>query len=178
MKKLLVLLMILSMSLFFVACGEEKSNASISGDYQSDSRYEDNTQEPKPETTQEGNGTIGDYDVSILGSQFTTSKQGKKAILVAYSFTNNSDKVAKFADVLSAEAYQDNAACAQAGMVNQDYDIETMLAEVNPGETKEVYEAYLLKNNSDVTVRVSKAGQTTQEEQKDTSMVTRVFKVE
>ena len=63
-------------------------------------------------------------------------------------------------------------------MTNQDYDIETMLAEVNPGETKEVYEAYLLKNESDVTIKVTKAGQTTKEEQTDTSMITRVFKVE
>lgn len=178
MKKLLVLLMALSMSVFFVACGGEKNDVSISGDYQSESRQEDNTQEPKPQTTQDENGTIGDYDVSIINSEMTTSKQGKKAILVTYSFTNNSDKVAKFAEVLSAEAYQNNEACAQAGMTNQDYDIETMLAEVNPGETKEVYEAYLLKNESDVTIKVTKAGQTTKEEQTDTSMITRVFKVE
>ena len=62
-------------------------------------------------------------------------------------------------------------------MEDQTYDIETMLAEVKPGETATVYEAYVLQDDSDLTVRVSKDGQTEEEEQNDTTMITRTFKV-
>lgn len=177
MKKFGILFMVISMALCLGACGEKKSNVSM-GDYMSQSSHEDNTVEPEPSSVQHESGKIGDYSVSIVKSEITTSKTGKKSMLVTYSFTNDSNKTVKFADVLSAEAYQNNTACAQAGMVDQDYDIETMLAEVKPGETKNVYEAYILYDNSDVTIRVSKEGQTLEEEQKDTSMIKRVFKVQ
>lgn len=176
MKKFVVLFMAISMALCFGACGEKNANVSM-GDYMSQGSHEDNTVEPEPSSVQNESGKIGDYTVSIVKSEIATSKTGKKSMLVTYSFTNGSDKTVKFADVLSAEAYQNNTACAQAGMVDQDYDIETMLAEVKPGETKEVYEAYILQGDSDVTIRVSKEGQTAEEEQKDKNMIKRVFKV-
>lgn len=182
MKKGIVLLLSLVMASTFAGCGSNNSNGSTStttttANEHSQSSSEDNTVEPEPKTTQEKSGTIGNFAVSIENGEITTSKNGKKALLVTYSFKNGSDKTVKFADVLSAEAYQNNTACLQAGMENQEHDIETMLTELKPGETKNVYEAYLLQDDSDVTVRVCKAGQTADQEQNDTNMITRTFKV-
>lgn len=178
MKKIIVLLMAIATAVSFTACGESKTDVSISGDYQSQGANEDNTADPNPSSTQGESGKIGDYAVSIVKSELTTSKKGKKSMLVTYLFTNESDKPVKFADVLSAEAYQNNTACVQAGLDDQKYDIENMLEEVKPGETKNVYEAYILQDDSDVTIRVCREGQTQAEEQKDTNMITRVFKVQ
>lgn len=180
MKKSMVLLLSVMMASTFAGCGSNSSTnttTTTTANEQSQSSSEDNTVEPEPKTTQETSGTIGDFTVSIENAEVTTSKKGKKALLVTYSFKNGSDNTVMFAKVLSAEAYQNNTACLQAGMENQDYDIETMLTELKPGETKNVYEAYLLQDDSDVTVRVCQAGQTADQEQNDTNMITRTFHV-
>lgn len=177
MKKTALMLMLVAMAATFTACGSNQSNVSISGDHQSTSQSEDNTNEPEPSTTQENNGKIGDFTVSIDKAEITTSRNNQKSMLVTYTFKNGSNKTVTFDDVLSAEAYQNDTACRQAAMEDQTYDIETMLAEVKPGETATVYEAYVLQDDSDLTVRVSKDGQTEEEEQNDTTMITRTFKV-
>ncbi len=177
MKKTALMLMLVAMATTFAACGSNQSNVSINSDNQSQSQSEDNTHEPEPKATQEKEGTIGDFKVSIDAAEVIQSKNNKKSVMVSYSFTNNSSKKVKFANVLSAEAYQNDTACSQADIADGPTDIENMITEVKPGETKKVYEAYVLQDDSDVTVRVSKAGQTEQEEQNDTTMITRTFKV-
>ena len=161
-------------------CGSNQSNttpATVTGDYNSQSQSEDNTVEPEPKVTQENSGTIGEFAVSIDDAKVTTSRNGKKSILVTYSFKNGSSKNTNFADVLSAEAYQHDTACPQASMENQEHDIENMLTELKPGETRKIYEAYILQDDSDITVRVCKAGLTADQEQNTNDMITRTFKV-
>lgn len=174
MKKTALILMLAAMAATFTGCG---ANVSINGDHQSQSQSEDNTNEPEPSKTQEFKGQIGDFKVTIGSLKLTTSSKDKKAAQVAYVFTNGSDKTVTFDQVLSAEAYQNDTALPQASMKDQAYDIENLLVEVKPGETQVVYESYVLQDDSDVTVRVCKAGQTSQEEQNDTTMITRTFKV-
>lgn len=183
MKKSKILLMIMALTFVPVAisgCGANQSTempTTISGDYNSQSQSEDNTEEPEPKVTQEKSGKIEDFEVSIDNAEVTKSSKGKKALLVTYSVKNNSNVAVVFNEKLSAEAYQHDTACPQASMENQEHDIENMLTELKPGETKNIYEAYVLQDDSDVTVRVSKAGQTLEQEQNDTTMITRTFKV-
>lgn len=180
MKKSIVLLLTMAMASTFAGCGAKQQSgtpATLNGDYNSQSHSEDNTVEPEPKITQEKSGTIGDFEVSIENAEVTKSSKGKKAMLVTYSFKNGSSKNVKFAEVLSAEAYQNDTACPQASMENQEHDIENMLTELKPGETKNIYEAYVLQDDSDVTVRVCRIGQTAEQEQNDTSMITRTFNV-
>ena len=177
----MVLLLSVMMASAFSGCGSSNSststNVTSTANEHSQSALEDNTVEPEPEKTQEKSGTIGDVKISIEDAEVTKSRDGKKAILVAYNVTNNSDNTMIFTDKLSAEAYQNNTACQQASMENQDRDIENMLTVIESGKTKKIYEAYLLQDDSDVTVRVCKIGQTAQQEQNDTTMITRTFKV-
>lgn len=177
MKKTALILMLAAMAATFTGCGANQSNVSINGDHQSQSQSEDHTGEPEPSKTQENRGKIGDFTVSIDKAEIKDSSKGKKSMLVTYTFTNGSKKTVMFDQVLSAEAYQNDTACPQASMKDQTYDIENILTEVKPGETSTVYEAYVLQDDSDLTVRVSKAGQTEQQEQNDTTMITRTFKV-
>ena len=177
MKKTTLILMLAAMATAFTACGSNQSNVSINSDNQSQSQSEDHNFEPEPNKTQENKGTIGDFTVAIDKAEIIKSKNSKKSILVTYSFTNDSSNAVRFADVLSAEAYQNDTACPQADMADGPADIENMLEEVKPGEMKTIYEAYVLQDDSDVAIRVCKVGQTVQEEQNDTTMITRTFKV-
>ncbi len=180
-KKNIILLLLIMMTIILTGCGSSQSGttpATVTGDYNSQSQSEDNTVEPEPKVTQEKSGTIGDFTVSIDKATVTTSRDGKKSILVTYSFKNGSSKSTNFADVLSAEAYQNDTACPQASMENQEHDIENMLTELKPGETKNIYEAYVLQDDSDVTIRVCKAGLTADQEQNTNNMITRTFKVQ
>lgn len=182
MKKSKILLAIVAMTMAstFAGCGSNQKNdtpATLSGDYNSQSQAEDNTVEPEPKTTQEKSGVIDDFAISIENAEVTKSSNGKKAMLVTYSVTNNSQTTIVFNEKLSAEAYQNDTACLQASMENQNHDVENMLSVLKPGETKKIYEAYLLQDDSDVTVRVCKEGQTAEQENNDTTMITRTFKV-
>lgn len=180
MKKGVIILMSMLVAFNFAGCNSTQSDetpATVTGDYNSQSYSEDNTVEPEPETNQGPSGTIDNFTVSIDNAQVTTSRSGKKSLLVTYSFKNGSNKTVKFADVLSAEAYQNDTACPQASMEDQNYDIENMLTELKPGETKRIYEAYVLQDDSDVTIQVCKEGLTAEEEQNYSKMITRTFKV-
>ncbi len=177
MKKGMAFIMTMAITLLFSGCGCSQNSTTTIGNNDSQGRYEDNTVEPEPTTTQQNEGKIGDFAIAITNSEVTKSSNDKNALLVTYRFTNGSNKTVKFADVLSAEAYQNDTACRQASMENQDHDIENMLTKVEAGKTVDVYEAYILQDDSDVTVRVCKAGQTAEQEQNDTSMITRTFKV-
>lgn len=173
MKKGIVFMMSMAMTLLFSGCGcSQNSTPTTIGNNDSQGHYEDNTVEPEPKTTQENEGTIGDLKVEIAKSEVTESSDGKMVLLVTYRVTNNGKEAVVFDKKLSAEAYQNNTALRQASMDNQN-----MLYVVEAGETKEFFEAYILQDKSDVTVRVCKADQTAEQEQNDTSMITRTFKV-
>ncbi len=178
MKKGIVFMMSMAMTLLFSGCGcSQNSTPTTIGNNDSQGHYEDNTVEPEPKTTQENEGTIGDLKVEIAKSEVTESSDGKMVLLVTYRVTNNGKEAVVFDKKLSAEAYQNNTALRQASMDNQEHDKENMLRVVKPGETLEFHEAYILQDKSDVTVRVCKADQTAEQEQNDTSMITRTFKV-
>lgn len=178
-SKLLLPLLVMSMALTFVGCGNKSNDttSTTNGDYNSQSSVEDNTVEPEPKVTQEKSGKIGDLTVSIDSAETVKSRDGKKSLLVTYSVKNGSDVGVVVDKALSAEAYQHDTACPQASLADDRQDIENLLTMIPAGATKKVYEAYVLQDDSDVTIRVCREGLTADQEQNDTTMITRTFKV-
>lgn len=93
------------------------------------------------------------YVVTIDGSTVTTDYEGKPAIIVDYTFTNNSDDATSFAVACSQKAFQ-NGVQLETAVVLDDLG-NGYLAEIKPGATTSARMAYSLADESDVTVEVT-----------------------
>ncbi|WP_172623334.1 DUF5067 domain-containing protein [Arabiibacter massiliensis] len=95
-------------------------------------------------------GKQAKYAVSIDDCQVTQDYSGAPAIVVTYTFANNSDKPQSFIVAVSAKAFQ-NGVQLDTGIV-QDIDAQSSMNEVKPGATATVQMAYALDDQSDVSV--------------------------
>ena len=94
-----------------------------------------------------------EYDVTIDGATVTTDYEGAPAMIVDYSFTNNSDEATSFAVACSQKAFQ-NGVQLETAIVTEALG-NGYLAEIKPGATTTARMAYSLTDQSDVTVEVS-----------------------
>lgn len=90
------------------------------------------------------------YAVTIDDCQVTTDYAGKPAIVVTYTWANNSDKATSFMVAVSAKTFQ-NGVQLDTGVVS-DIDAQSSMNEIKPGATATVQQAYVLDDQSDVTV--------------------------
>lgn len=104
-------------------------------------------------TQQEEKPVESDYAVSIDGCTVTTDYQGAPAVVIDYTFTNNSDEDKAFAWACSPKAFQ-NGVQLETAIVSEDLG-NGYTAEVKPGATTQARVAYALSDQSDVTVEVT-----------------------
>lgn len=93
-----------------------------------------------------------DYAVTIDGSTLTTDYEGAPAIIVDYTFTNNSDEDTSLAVACSAQAFQ-NGVQLESAIVMDDLG-NGYMAEIKPGASTQARLAYSLTDQSEVSVEV------------------------
>lgn len=93
-----------------------------------------------------------DYAVTIDSATLGTDYQGNPAVIVTYSWTNDSDKATSFAVALHAKCFQDGVQCDTAIVTGTDSNYMT---EIKPGASTTVQLAYTVSGTSDVTVEVT-----------------------
>lgn len=106
---------------------------------------------PQQATQQEPDQKDSKYAVSIDDCSVTTDYNGTPAIVVTYTFTNNSDKAIPFMTAVSAKAFQ-NGVQLDTAIVTNDIDTQSAMNEIKSGATTTVQEAYLLDDESDVNI--------------------------
>lgn len=96
------------------------------------------------------------FAVTIGDSHVTKDYQGKQALVVDFSFQNNSDKATSFIVAVSAKAFQ-NGVQLETGIVTGDkkFDAANSMKEIKPGASIQAQYAYVLADTSDVTVEVT-----------------------
>lgn len=106
----------------------------------------------QPEAAQSG-GEAADYQVTI--GEVTTGEdyQGNPAILVSYTFVNNSDEAVSPLVAVSAKAFQNGVQLEGAIGVDGAESSKSM-SEIKPGASVTYALAYELTDTSDVTVEV------------------------
>ena len=92
------------------------------------------------------------YAVTIDGSTVTTDYEGNPAMIVDFTFTNNSDEATSFAVACSQKAFQ-NGVQLETAIVMDDLG-NGYMAEIKPGATTQARLAFSLADESDVTVEV------------------------
>lgn len=125
----------------------------LSGCGGTSSSAEDSTPaEEQPAESQVSESTQSDYAVTIDGSTVTTDYEGAPAIIVDYTFTNNSEEDTSFAVACAQKAFQ-NGVQLENAIVTEDLG-NGYMAEIKPGSTTTARIAYSLTDESDVTVEV------------------------
>lgn len=151
MKKLFALLLALCMGTFVLAgCGEESGESTSSGTSAGESSASEAAESEAPSAEETGDvlsGTLGDYDVTIIGAQLCEDYEGNPAIMITYNWTNNSDDNRMPGTSVTAEAFQ-NGVEMDTAYVNFSYN--HISTEVQPGYSTDVDLLYKLDGDSPV----------------------------
>ena len=94
-----------------------------------------------------------DYAVTIDGATVTTDYDGNPAVIVDYTFTNNSDEATSFSAACYAKVFQNGVQLEPAIVTSEDLG-NGSIAEIKPGATTQVRSAYTLTDQSDISVEV------------------------
>ena len=92
------------------------------------------------------------YGVTIDGCRVTEDYQGNPAVVVTYTFTNNSDEATSFMVALYPKVFQNGVELGTA--IGSDWDSEKYSSDVKPGSSTTVEMGYALEDMSDITVEV------------------------
>ena len=105
---------------------------------------------PVPDST-EGAGTLGDYAVEITGARLSQDYEGNPAIVVSYTWTNNSEDTTSAMVTMMESAFQDGVELENAIIMDDDnYDSGSSMKDVRPGASVEIQKAFLLDSESSV----------------------------
>lgn len=138
----------LSATILLAGCGGSgTSGSSSTGGSSAASSEPKQVEQPQPQQAQ------SPYAVTIDGATAATDYEGKPAVVVTFTFTNNSDETTEFASACGIDVYQNGVECDMGFVEN--VDTSTYMAKVQPGATTQVTLAYSVKDNSDVQVDVT-----------------------
>lgn len=100
-------------------------------------------------------GELGPYHVAISGIRRDSDYKGNPTVVLTCKWVNNSDKPVSFTNALGVTVTQGDAVCEQAVYTTGIYS-DTVLTDLQPGESLEVENAYkLVDNTTAVSVKVA-----------------------
>lgn len=92
---------------------------------------------------------LGDYTVEIQSATLTQDYQGNPAVVISYAWTNNSSKTTSPLLSVSTQVFQDGVSLESAIIIEESvYDGSMYMADVRPGTTVQVQEAFSLNNTT------------------------------
>lgn len=98
--------------------------------------------------------TDSDYAVTIDSCKQTKDYQGKAAVVITYTWTNNSDKATSFMTSITDKAFQDGVQLDTAILGNG--DSSNLMKDIKPGKSIKVTQAFKLDSKTEpVTVECS-----------------------
>lgn len=102
-------------------------------------------------------GDIGEYHIEIGGAALSTDVTGAPAVIVTYTWTNNSEAAASAMVMLIERAYQNGEQLTSAQIADEGaYDADSAMRTADPGSTQIVQRAFLLADTENaLTFEVS-----------------------
>lgn len=142
MKKLLAILLTLTLVLCLAACGGSTTSQG-SGEAEGSVTVDNK---------------LGDYSVDIKSCRLAEDYEGKPIVIITYGFTNNSQSSAAFYTSVSEEVYQDGIGLNECYFADDsaNYSSDNQSKEIKTGATLDVEVAYVLNDTTtDIEVEVS-----------------------
>ena len=120
---------------------------------------EDSSASSAPEASADDtlNLTTDKFTIKYTKHVITKDFAGNPCIMVYYDYTNNESAASSAMVDVSLKAYQHGEACEAAIPENNDDAIDHFTAEIQPGQTVNVCQAFTLTDESDVTVQAQAA---------------------
>lgn len=112
---------------------------------------------PEASTDDTLNLTTDKFTIKYTKHVITKDFAGNPCIMVYYDYTNNESTASSAMVDVSLKAYQHGEACEAAIPENNDDAIDHFTAEIQPGQTVNVCQAFTLTDESDVTVQAQAA---------------------
>lgn len=133
---------------------EEEINNSLNN-----SENEDSSSSTAPEASADDtlNLTTDKFTIKYTKHVITKDFAGNPCIMVYYNYTNNASSASSAMVDVSLKAYQHGESCEAAIPENNDDAIDHFTAEIQPGQTVNVCQAFSLTDESDVTVQAQEA---------------------
>lgn len=152
---ILSLIIVLATQALFTAVLDEATNTTsdsivASSSSSSESGESSSAVTPATSSSASSQSSTAKYAVTIDGCKQTQDYAGKPAIVVSYTWTNNSDSATNFIVAISNQAYQNGVELDTA--IVMDADTASLMSDVKPGASTTVQQAFLLDDTSDVTI--------------------------
>lgn len=114
----------------------------------------------EPGTAAIGEGDVGSCHVRIKGASAAQDFQGKEAIVVTYTWTNNGGSTASAYEMLRVKASQNGAGLDSAVVIDSEkFDFSHYMREIRPGRSANVQMAFHLNSRTTaVDVEISQLG--------------------
>ena len=112
---------------------------------------------PEASTDDTLNLTTDKFTIKYTKHVITKDFAGNPCIMIYYNYTNNESTSSSAMVDVSLKAYQHGEACEAAIPENNDDAIDHFTAEIQPGQTVNVCQAFTLTDESDVTVQAQEA---------------------
>ena len=111
------------------------------------------------ETVRMNPANLGDYTVEIKSATVTQDYDGNPAVIITYSWTNNSSETTSPMLSISTAVFQDGISMDTAFIYDDPtYDGDMYTTDVRPGTTVDVQEAFELSNTtSPIEVEITEA---------------------
>ena len=120
---------------------------------------EDSSVSSAPEASADDtlNLTTDKFTIKYTKHVITKDFAGNPCIMIYYDYTNNESTASSAMVDVSLKAYQHGEVCEAAIPENNDDAIDHFTAEIQPGQTVNVCQAFTLTDESDVTVQAQEA---------------------
>lgn len=133
--------------------GQKNNETTIKEDKTIES--EANPKEPEEIDDNTIDVVINDCHIKYVSHEVTVNAVDTKCVAVYYEFTNNSDENESFGYLTDAKAFQNGVQLEDSLFITEN-DTETSYSEIKPGTTTTVCEAYEIRDDSDVTLEITK----------------------
>lgn len=181
MKKILAIITVISLMLSMAACDKKADNTDVGASItQGGVAYTENGEEipgstidgagkevdmdkvdgvslkPDEETEKTSKGKIGNYEVSIDEAKIVTT-ENSKVLVVSFTFTNNSNSPAAFANVFSVDFMQNDTKMMGLPVNVEGVNVNSAVEVIDPGKTTKVQRVrYITDEETPVAVSVYK----------------------
>ena len=149
MKRLLALILVLCLSFALAACGgtpESQPPATDAPGTEAPVTEAPETEQPEAPSAA---ATLEEYDVEIKSAALGEDYEGNPAIMITFSWTNNSEETVMPMVAVVTRAFQGGVGLDSAIIIgNDNYDGDAYSTEVRPGTTIDVQVAYALRDET------------------------------
>ena len=157
-KRLIVLLIILAVIIvggIIISSGDNGDSSKSTQNNSSSVSSDESGETVDARSSDSDKNTIGDFKCVVKEAKICKNWEGKDAVKITYSFTNNSSDSASFDIALDDEVYQDGIQL-ESSFISSDDDDWGIDVKIKPGMSKDVSKVYILRDkNTDLEVEIS-----------------------